>query len=157
MAKLKFMNTKEKKNLFQILEDQFGFIKIEKLDYEFLINEKNKIYILNKEIRKVDFENLKMSSMGLYIGELYQNEIRLSIEGSQLIGPFAKKNIIEITPEEEIKWIKGEELTSTLDTKNYVIIKSENDYFGCGKIKENRLMNYVPKTRRLSTVVKLED
>jgi len=35
-------------------------------------------------------------------------------------------------------------------SKGFVIVKSSNDFFGCGKIKENKMLNYVPKSRRLA-------
>lgn len=148
MNKLKFMNNKEKKKILNILKDQFGFE--DNLDYIFMINEKNKIYLTNADLDSIDIQSLKVNTFGLYVGELSGDEIRLSIEGSQLIGPGAKTNVLEVSEIDKRKWLKGEELYQDYPSLKFIIIKSGNDYLGCGKRREDRILNYVPKTRRLN-------
>jgi len=150
MHTLKIQNSKEIKNIKKMLEEQFGYSDI---DYGFLINNKGKIYIINKEIANIDTAQLRVDTYGLYFGELKNDELRLTIEGSQLIGPHASKNILELTKEESRDWLRGKDLEIKTELKGYVLIKSGKDFFGTGRIRENTVLNFVPKTRR----IKIED
>ena len=121
-----------------------------KEDYAFLQNKDGKVFIVNKDIAKIDFKKIRINSVGLYFAEVRNNEIRLSIEGSQIIGPKAKENIIELNEKEAREWLKGFDLDKEANMENFVIIKHGNDYLGTGKIRDNKIFNFVPKTRRLN-------
>jgi len=151
MPELKFLNSKETKEILKLIEEQWG-AKL-KLDYTFAKNSKNRVFIVNKDINKIDFSKLRINSVGMYFCDL-ENEIRLSIEGSQIIGPKAVKNVVEINEEQTKQWLKGEDLEIE-DKGNYrrfVIIKHENDFLGSGKFKDNRILNYVSKSRRINAI-----
>jgi len=100
MQKIKILNNKEIKEILNLIEKQWD-AKLN-LDYVFLKTEKEKIYIVNKDISKVDLGKLRINTIGLYFAEVKDNNIRLSIEGSQIIGPKAKKNVLELN-EKEVK------------------------------------------------------
>lgn len=148
MQNLKILERKNKKKFLELLKKQFGFV--DKLDYNFLINSKNKIFIINKGLVDIDLEKIRINSMGLYIAEFSNNEVRLSIEGSQLIGEKAKKNILELDNKQARDWMKGNDIDIQTKEKGFVILKNNNDYLGCGKVKENRILNFIPKSRRLN-------
>jgi len=87
----------------------------------------------------------------MYFCELRGNEIRLSIEGSQIVGPKATKNIVEIDNDQVKQWLKGEDLE--IKENNYsgfLIIKHNNYFLGTGKFKDNKILNYVSKSRRVN-------
>lgn len=149
----KFLNKKKIKEIISLIEKQFGCTP--NLDnYAFLISDKEKIYIVNKNIEKIPFDNLRINSIGIYFCEVKNNEIRFSIEGSQMIGKYAKINVIDINSDQAKEWLSGKNLdTDQEDIKGFVIIKSGKDFLGCGKIKNNEIMNYVPKIRRMHTVI----
>ena len=179
---MQFLNKKKVKEIFSILDNQWdlkkGFEK--KLDFVFLLNSKNKIYVINNEIVNVDFDALRIDSMGMYFGELKEGdtkskepksrgaknkEIRLSIEGSQILGEFARKNVIEISDGLMKLWIRGYDVevktknsSGEKETKDesslsaYVIVKNNNDFFGCGRLKEGNILNHIPKSRRVRSV-----
>jgi NOL1/NOP2/fmu family ribosome biogenesis protein len=149
MPNLKILNNKEIKEILASIENQHG-AKI-KLDAAFLKNNKNRVFLINKEISKIDTSKLRVNSIGMYFCEI-QNEIRLSIEGSQIVGPKAKKNIVEINDTQAKKWMSGEDLELKGDYAGFVILKNKNYYLGCGKFKENRILNYVGKERRVSAI-----
>ena len=150
MANLKILNTREKKNILSILKDQYGFDR--KMDYVFFINKKNKIYIATPDIAKIDFDKLKVNSFGIYFGELYKESLRLSVEGSQLIGPYATKNVVELDESEIAEWVKGLDIPTTAQFNGFVVVKYKDDCFACGKTKEGKLLNYLPKARSLKVV-----
>lgn len=148
---LKKLNSKEKKKIMQILKDNYGFDS--ELNYLFLFKEKKgKIYLLNKEFEDIDLETLKVDSLGVYFGTLMdKDKIRLSIEGSQIIGPNAKKNVFEINEGMFKLWVRGYPITINPDIEGFIILKHKEDYLGCGKyvLADDRIHNYVPKARRV--------
>jgi len=148
MQNLRVLDRKDKKIFLGLLKKQFDFE--DKLDYVFLINNKNKVFIVNKELANIDLNKIRINSIGLYIAESRTNEVRLSIEGSQLIGPKSKKNIIELDEKEAREWLKGNDLEKEVKAQGFVILKYNKDYFGSGRVKEGRILNFVPKTRRLN-------
>lgn len=149
MPELKILNSKEIKEIFGLIEEQWG-AKI-KLDYGFLKNQKNRIFIISKDISRIDISKLRLNSVGMYFCEIDPKGIRLSIEGSQIIGPKATKNIIELSEEETKKWFKGEDLEKECkECSGFVILKNKNDFLGNGKYANGRILNYVGKMRRVS-------
>jgi len=149
MHKLEILNSKETKEIYKKLKDVFGFE--EKLDYAFLMNKDGKIYIVNKEIDKIDFTNLRVDAVGMYFAEIKDGELRLSIEGSQLIGPKAGKNVAELSDEEMRKWLRGIDFEKNLENGFY-IMKHGNDFMGTGKCSRGKIYNYVPKARRIMSL-----
>lgn len=147
MRRLKILNTREIKNIKKIIKKQWDADPA--LDYAFLMNGKGKIFIVNREIGRIDFSKININNLGLYFGELRFDKLRLSIEGSQMVGPFAKKNIINIDDKQAEEWMQG----NGIDVKNknldgFVIIKHNKDFLGSGKYKKGKILNYVPKERR---------
>ena len=159
MQNLKILNSKETKHIFEKLEAQYGYTADrQKLDFIFLMNKDNRLYIVSKDIAKIDFENLKIDAIGVYFGELYNESIRLSLEGAQVIGKGATKNIIYITDDDMLEWVKGKDIKHEDCGKDFVIILNKNkitchdDILGCGKYKDGNIVNYVSKSRRLVVV-----
>ena len=147
MQNLKILNKKEIKHVLEMIKKQWGCDFKE--DYAFLQNKDGKVFIVNKDIAKIDFKKIRINSVGLYFAEVRNNEIRLSIEGSQIMGPKAKENIIELNEKEAREWLKGNDMEKENDANGFVIIKCDNDYLGTGKARDNKILNFVPKTRRL--------
>ena len=137
-------NRKKIKEFHKELKDQFGFDQ--KLDYVFLSN-KEKIYIVSREYEKVNLENVKINNIGLYIAKNENSRIRVSIEGSQIIGPHCKKNILEV--ENTAEWMQGKDITTNMKFTGAVIIKYKTDFLGSGFYKEGKIFNCVPKARRI--------
>jgi len=147
MQKLKILNKKEAKKILSMLEKQWGFR--DELDYAFLQSEKSKIYIANREIFGLDLSKVKVNSYGLYFAEI-KSGIRLSIEGSQIIGPKAAKNVVELTGKEAKQWMSGIDIEKETDAEGFVILRHAEDFLGTGKAtKDGKILNFVPKTRRL--------
>jgi NOL1/NOP2/fmu family ribosome biogenesis protein len=148
---LKILNSKEIKELHQKLLDQFGYS--EKLDMVFLLSEKKeKIYIFNRDFGNIDLGTVRVDAMGLYFAGSYEGTIRLSMDGSQMIGPKCTKNVLEITKPQMQQWLMGEKLSvaevpGASEMKSFVILRWGKHYLGCGKIAGELILNYIPKTR----------
>lgn len=151
MLELKILNSREIREIYRMIEKQWG-AKI-KLDYGFLKNSKNRIFIISKDISKIDTSRLRLNSAGMYFCEIDDKGIRLSIEGSQLVGQKATKNIIELNEEESKKWFKGEDLEKECkDCSGFVILRNKKDFLGTGKYSNGRILNYVGKSRRVKSI-----
>jgi NOL1/NOP2/fmu family ribosome biogenesis protein len=138
---MKPLNSKEIKEIHSSLKEQFG-ISI-KLDYLFYRNREDKIFLMSKDIQKLDLSKFRVNSFGLYFGKIEKSGIRLSIPGTQLIGKKAEKNVLEINNKEE--WLNGDNLDCDKNLKGWFIMKNNEDFLGCGYCKEGKLTNYIPK------------
>ncbi|MBS3133954.1 hypothetical protein J4214_01860 [Candidatus Woesearchaeota archaeon] len=149
MNNLKELSRKEKKILLKKIEGQYGISSL-KINYIFLKNNENKIFVINKNLKNVNLENIRINSIGLYFCRL-ENELRLTIEGSQIIGPFAKKNVIDISEDQSSEWLAGNDLENIKEhyDETFVIIRNKKDFIGTGKYKDGKILNYVPKERRI--------
>jgi NOL1/NOP2/fmu family ribosome biogenesis protein len=147
MQNLKVLGSREIKKIHELLKKRFSFEK--RLDYVFFMSNKNRLYIINKDFSKIDLSKLRVNSVGSYFGKINKGEIRLSIEGSQLIGKDSKKNVLELEPKETKEWLRGIDLDKEYPDKGFIILKNNEDFLGCGKAIEGKILNYVPKNRRL--------
>ncbi len=133
-----------KEKIAEFLEKQFDIDKSEflNLNLEFEERGKRRVYAFKKCQLEVPTYHY-----GIYFGTLEKNGIRLSIEGSFIVGKLAKKNVIELDDENAKRWMGGQDLE--LPVKGYVILKWKNFFLGCGKGNGKIVKNYVPKERRI--------
>jgi len=149
MSTLRILNSKETKESLSLIETQWGAKP--QLDYALLMNNQNKVFLVNKDIGTIDISRLRVNSIGMYLGEVH-NGIRLSIEGSQLIGPFAKKNIASINENQARQWMEGSDIETNEDLEGFVLVKYNDDFLGCGKFAKGKVLNFVGKERRIKMI-----
>lgn len=145
---IKILSKKEVKGIIGIIQKQYAPEDM-KLDYTFLKGGKDKIYITNKKIKEINTKELRVNSAGLYFGRVDEGKIRLSIEGSQLIGPYARKNVATIKKQEIEEWVKGLDISTDGNYDGFVIVKYGKDFFGTGRYSNGKITNFVPKERRI--------
>jgi NOL1/NOP2/fmu family ribosome biogenesis protein len=145
----KILNNKKKKEILASVNKKWG------CDYTtenaFLISGE-RVYMVTRDLDKIDFENLRINAMGLFFGTLLDKDFVLSMEGSMLVGPLAKKNIVELSFEELRDWLKGQDLQLPKERvcgSGSLIVKSGRDYAGTAIYSKGILLNQVPKTRRI--------
>ncbi len=151
-----FLNKKRLKKINEKLKEYYNStFNLE--EYFFILRNKD-LYIISRDLLLLEeFESLKDVSSGLYVGELYEdNFLRLSVEGSQILGEKADKNVLELDGCEWKQWmmklnVKSEKFKRY--KKAFYIVKHKNkttkkyDFFGVGLLKEDTLYNYIPKNR----------
>ena len=146
MHTLDFLNGKQVKEINELVKEQWG-TELPK-EYSYLIRKDGDIFLVDRGVGEIDLQKLRINSIGIYVGELRNDELRMSIEGAQIIGPQATKNVVKITREQLSQWLKGEDLE--VDSENgFVILKCQKDFVGCGKASNGRILNFVPKARRV--------
>lgn len=154
MASLKKLNSRERKKFHQQLQEQYGYTG--KLEYEFFLNEnKRKYFILSSEAAAFSTEGMRVETYGMYVARGMPDGLRLTIEGSQLIGPECDQQILELDDEQANLWLRGNDLDVGDEVHGWLLIKHNDDYIGSGKVvKKERegktdisLHNYIPKAR----------
>ncbi|MGE0793641.1 MAG: hypothetical protein AB7V77_05685 [Candidatus Woesearchaeota archaeon] len=145
------LNSKERKHFLEILNKLYGIEELPNFTY-FYIKEKERLYVVNKEIFNFDLNEIKTNSTGLYIGTFMLDGFRFSVEGSQIFSKLINKNILEITKEQRNAWIKGEDLETDEFEGEYVVLKCENDFLASAKVKNNIIKNFIPKARKQKKV-----
>jgi len=152
MIPIKSFNRQEKEKFIQQLNEQFGIKEIPGQIAKF---GKERIILFSQEISEKEIQTLdrisRVEGVGVYFAKIEENsrEIRLSIEGTQLLKNQITKNIFELDEKQAEQWMMGQELNITTGKKGFFIMKFKDDFLGTGKISENKISNFVPKSRRL--------
>lgn len=153
MQTLTILNSKEIRQLKQQIEIEFGYAPQEDLAY--LRNEKEKIFIINRDLAKIDWKKLIVDKVGLYFGEDLGEEFRLSKEGAQLLGAEARKNkvklknVIELSHDELKHYFTGLDLPKECGKQSrLVLLQYKEDIIGCARYKEGKILNFMPKIHR---------
>jgi len=144
----------------KVVEKNFGAILDESLDFE-IRNEK--VFVFKRELKHfynyLMDKKIRLENIGIYFGKIKKNEkIQLSIEGSQIVGKTAKKNVIEIKDYEELKKFLLEEKSLKLEDfdvekHNFPIVKYK-DYIVCSAASlENEIKSLFPKNAKKQLLV----
>lgn len=163
MQNLKFLNSKEKREIKRRLKENYGFSG--ELEGSLLLSSKEeKIFLLSGAELLPDGvdKRMRVDRAGLYIGKLLSNGVLLNVEGSQLVGPHAAKNILELDEAHLELWVKGEDLELSAEEKMKIgekgkesgvfIVRHGNDFLGCAIIKDGKALNQLSKNRRVKNL-----
>lgn len=149
---LKFLNKKEKKEILERLKYQFGITEI---PGEIVMRGKERMFLFSGSFDEKKINVLErlapIERMGVYFAKKDENldEIRLSIEGTQVFKDQIINNIFELPKELVEDWMKGRELNIKTGKKGFLAMRYEDDFLGTGKASEEKIGNFIPKNRRL--------
>jgi len=150
MTRIKIFTQKEKQQLIEKLRMQFG---VEDVKGIFVQMGLERLYLFQGGLTKrglIELEQIIwLERIGVYFGKVIKDEIRLSIEGAQILQDQITKNIFELSDEQAEEWMKGHELDIQTGERGFLIMKYKNNFLGCGKASEHKIGNYIPKSRRL--------
>ncbi len=147
---IQVLNQKQIQEVHRSLREQFG---IDKIPGRIMKLGEEKLFLFtgdaaDEEIKKL--ENIvPVERLGVYFAKIIREDVKLSIEGSQILKEQVKKNIFELDDEQAEKWMMGQELNLKSGKKGFVVMKYEDNFLGCGKASEEKISNFVPKMRRL--------
>ena len=145
---MRFLKSSEKKKLIKELEENFGILK---LDYLLIETGKQKIRGFSGTMTKEEIKELSeianVEIIGIYLFRREGN-LRLSLDGTHLLKKQMTKNIIEISDKEIELWLHGKNLEIVKDRGVYAI-RYKDDFIGCGISDGKKIINYVPKERRI--------
>jgi len=147
--KMQIIRAGEKKKIIEQLNEQFGIEKVKHLLLRFG-KEKIRAFsgnLSSNELLTLD-AYLRIESAGVYIAKQQEDGIRLTIDGISLFRNQITKNILELTNEQAQEWFKGQDLLIQID-KSFKILKYKDELIGCGKSTGERIVNFMPKERRI--------
>jgi NOL1/NOP2/fmu family ribosome biogenesis protein len=124
--------------------------------FDVYMNKEGKLFLAYKGLPK---HMVQESMYCLHFGTIKRNgKVHLTIEGSQMVGPTATKNLVVVDEENAYRFMEG------LPTKpvqavgceagNFVIVKFGTYFLGSGVMRQEFLEGYVPKERRLQKTLK---
>ncbi len=135
------------------IEEKFREFDIKiPVQYQFIQQARDKIRIFTGDLGVHDLIRLSklltIDAIGLYFAFMKEKEFRLSYDASILYGASSEK-FIELDKEDAIAWLRGEEIENKTKKQGYFLIKHGSDVLGCCKATQEKLMNFVPKERRV--------
>ena len=150
MSFIRILNEQEKQEIEKKLNEQFGINHIPGLIIQ---RGEERLFLFSGSFSEKDIKNLEkcafIERMGVYFAKIIGNNIRLSIEGSQILKNQITKNIFELDSKQAEEWMMGRELGIKTGRHGFLIMKHGSDFLGTGKASENKIGNFIPKNRRL--------
>ncbi|MEM3091476.1 MAG: hypothetical protein QXX55_01110 [Candidatus Pacearchaeota archaeon] len=148
--RIKILSKSEKNKILKKLEEQFG---IKEINGKVIMLGKERLFLftgdLDEKQIKIFEDSAQIEKIGIYFAKIIKDEIKLSIEGTQIFASQINKNIIEVNEQQAKEWMSGADLYIKTEKLGFVIIKYGDDFLGCGRASENKIGNFVPKARRL--------
>ncbi len=154
MKEVRFLSKGEVQELKKLLERTYG-VSGDFLEKKLILGggAKKRIWVASPDVAKVDLSAFRVVSVGLYVGRIDRGKLKLSIEGAQMVGPKATKNVVELDEKSLEDYLRGASVQPkrTIDCEegSYVILKCGDDYAGGGMFKNGRVINNLPKGRLL--------
>ena len=150
MEYIKILSEQEKRKIENQLHAQFG---IKELPGKIVMRGEERLFFFTGEIDEDGIRKLEQSApiekVGVYFAKLINEEIKLTIEGTQLLKEQITKGIFQINDSQAEEWMMGRELNLKSGLKGFVVMKNNDDYLGCGKASQEKITNFIPKSRRL--------
>jgi len=146
---MKPLTSADKKKIIEQLNSQFGITSLPYLLIQFG-QEKIRAYsgVLSKEELCYLDREIRIENIGLYFAKYEGDEIRLTLDGIQLLKDQITKNIIELNDEQANEWFKGLDIEIQVGY-GWKVLKHNNELIGCGKSTEEKITNFMPKERRI--------
>ncbi len=158
MKSLRWLSAVEVRTINNTILKQCGICFPTTLLY--YLNEKEKLFLVNTDFKKVDERKLIIDRVGLYVGEVKEKEVRLSKEGAQFLGNLAResgvelKNTFDVGSERVKEYFIGEDMDVDLGVEpRMMFVVYDSQVIGYAKYKEGVLHNYHPKQHRGEVIV----
>jgi len=153
---LQILDKKEVKKLQEIIDKNYKS-DFELKDFGVMLGSEERVWLAARDIFSLDFDftKLPVNSIGMNFGKLKRNgKMRLTIEGSQLVGKNAERNVAVIADEHAENFLRGEDVAVSqavdCEEHNFVIVKTESEVIVGGALfGEGKLKNLLPKSRRI--------
>ena len=147
---LKILSINEKKQIEESLKEQFGITEIKGL---LVKRGEERIFLFQGDLNPKEISELEriipLERVGIYFAKMIRDKPKLSIEGAQILKDQIKNNIFELNKEQTEQCMGGQELNIKTGKKGFIILKYEEDLLGCGNASEEKITNFIPKSRRL--------
>lgn len=149
---IRFIKSPEKRRITEQLSEQFG---ISSLPYLLFQTGKEKIRAFSGNLSREELMMLSQLTnieiIGIYLLKKEKNnKLRLSLDAIHLLQSQITKNIFEINDAQLNDWIRGKDLYIQAPP-GILIIKHKEDFIGSCISTGQKLLNHIPKDRRLKS------
>jgi len=154
---LSFIYKNDKKKLIE----QLNYYGITKLNYLLSASGREKVRgysgnLTTDELTKLNQE-VGTELVGMYLFHIYSDELRLSFDAISALKDQITKNILELDEKQAEEFLKGRDIALSEEDKKkwlseprgFKVIKFKDDLIGTCKLTHDRIVNYLPKERRL--------
>ncbi len=145
----KFLSSKEKKQYIEKLNSQFG---ISELPWLLIETGKDKVRAFSGDLTRGDINKIariaNVELIGMYLFKEELGGIRFGFDGSMMLKDKISKNILGADEEQVKEWLLGKDLNIKL-AKGVYVVTHAGDTLGCGMSDGEKLINFVPKERRI--------
>ncbi len=122
-------------------------IPTERIPFRLIPSGKKRIRIFSGD------EGLAKSSVvvGVYVAKRTPFGYVLSVEGAQLLGPLARKNVLTLNQELLYKWMLGEDIEPPRAylEEGVILLRHDRLFPGCGYFDGKIVRNFLPLDRRI--------
>ncbi|MBU2616497.1 MAG: hypothetical protein KKB79_00765 [Nanoarchaeota archaeon] len=147
---MRIVAMKDRERVVSELQERFG---IKDVPGTMVMRGRERLYFYSGnfeswKLKKLE-ENVIIERVGVYFAKMVDDKIKLSIEGVSLLRNQITKNIFEMDDKSMDDWIRGRDLNIRTGLNGFLVMKNGNDFFGIGKASENKIGNFIPKSRRV--------
>ncbi|MDP3987037.1 MAG: hypothetical protein Q8P81_02310 [Nanoarchaeota archaeon] len=147
---IKILSESEKGKIVSELNEQFG---IGEIDGTIIMKGREKMFLFSgslggRTIKKLE-ESVVIERVGVYFAKIVDDKIKLSIEGVNLLKNQISKNIFDLDESSTDDWIRGRDLNIKTGLRGFLVMRHGSDFLGTGKASENKIGNFIPKSRRV--------
>lgn len=145
----KFLSSKEKKQYVEKLDSQFG---VTELPWLLIETGKDKVRAFSGDLNREDISKIaqlaNIELIGMYLFKEELGGMRFGFDGSMMVKDWIVKNAVDLSDKQVFEWIRGNNLDVKL-SKGVYVVKHSGDVLGCGMSDGEKLINFVPKERRI--------
>ncbi len=155
--KLEILSKKDKDKLSNFLEQAYG-LGLPRC--QIIQSSKERLRIFTGDLSERELmilaNTIRIETIGTYLAFIKKednekdSEFRLSFDSS-FIFKDATKNILDLDEEQMKLWISGQDLVAEKISSTYpfMLLRYKEEIIGCGKLTQNKILNFVPKERRI--------
>ncbi len=162
--KIEILSKKEKEEIDDFLNETYG-INLPRCQIIQSSRERLRIFSgdLSERELMILINTIRVETTGLYLAFVKKTDkeneknqdFRLSFDSSVILKN-ATKNIIDLDEEQMKIWISGQDMDINEKiakdpklTYPFILLKYKNEIIGCGKLAQDKILNFVPKERRI--------
>ncbi|MDD4352823.1 MAG: hypothetical protein PHN56_00035 [Candidatus Nanoarchaeia archaeon] len=142
------LRKREVDTIKDLLLENYGFVTPKSWMLYYL--GKEKVWILKEEFFNLPLEKFNVETMGFYLCHFEHNIFRLSIQGAQIVGETATKNILDISLKDAWELLRGFDIDKETNLEaTYIILRTEAGIIGVGKNHKTKILCQIKKNRRV--------
>jgi len=145
------LRKREENKIKEMLLENYGFSIPS--DWRLYYLGADRVWVLKDEFFEFPLEKLNVEVMGFYLCYFDFKILRLSFNGSQIVGKSATKNVLDISVKEAEELIRGFDIDKVTNMEaEYLILRTPVGIIGVGKNHKTKILCQINKNRRIRNI-----